>query len=226
MSEIFFSLQGEGVHAGTPSVFLRTFYCNLTCSWCDTKYTWLDQDRASPGIDYHIMSGQDIFNKIVSYPCKHLVITGGEPLRHQRRLTPILSRLRDLGFFVEVETNGTLAPITDFLNYVDCFNVSPKISNSHVDRVVRLRPDSLRAFVASHKAWFKFVIVEEADLGEVEEIISVGDIPKARVLLMPEGTELEVLRSRGQWLAEVCKERGYRFCPRLHIMLFGNQRGT
>jgi 7-carboxy-7-deazaguanine synthase len=226
VSEIFLSIQGEGVHAGTPSVFLRTFRCNLTCTWCDSKYTWLNQDRAKPGVEYTLMPVGSVVERVASFGCKHLAVTGGEPLLHQRVLAPLLKTLRGQGIFVEVETNGTIAPSAEFAQSVDCFNVSPKISNSLVQERVRARPDSLRAFVATGKAWFKFVVCDRRDVEEVEEMLLRFDIQRERVMLMPEGTDVATLLERSNWLAEVCKERELRFSTRLHILLYGNKRGT
>jgi len=226
VSEIFLSIQGEGVHSGTPSVFLRTYRCNLTCTWCDSKYTWLDQDKAKPGVEYAPMSVSAVVERVASLGCKHLVLTGGEPLLHQRVLAPLLATLRSEGFFIEVETNGTIAPSADFAESVDCFNVSPKISNSLVEESVRTRPESLRAFVRSGKAWFKFVVCDKRDIEEVESMLSRFEIPRDRVILMPEGIDAATLLDRSRWLAEVCRERGLRFSVRLHILLYGNKRGT
>ncbi|MDG6981206.1 MAG: 7-carboxy-7-deazaguanine synthase QueE [Nitrososphaerota archaeon] len=226
VSEIFLSVQGEGVYAGTPSVFLRTYYCNLTCAWCDTKYTWLDQSKAQAGIHYQQMSVREALEKLTDYGCRHLVVTGGEPILHQGLLSSLLSDLKRLGFVIEVETNGTVVPSVETVGLVDCFNVSPKISNSLVQKTVRIRRTALKAFVRSGKAWFKFVICEPNDIVEVEELISSYNLPRERVLLMPEGADAEALSERGKWLVEVCKQRGFRFTPRLHILLFGNRRGT
>lgn len=226
VSEVFLSLQGEGVHVGTPSVFLRTFRCNLTCGWCDSKYTWLNQDTARAGREYQLMTTSGLLEKVLAYGTRHLVLTGGEPLLNQRVLLPVLSDLKKRGFYVEVETNGTLAPSVEFAAAVDCFNVSPKTSNSGVDERLRTRPRVTRAFVDSKKAWFKFVIGRLEDVMEVEDLISKSSIPRELVLLMPEGTDSTALLERGRWLAELCKEKGFRFSPRLHILLFGNRRGT
>jgi organic radical activating enzyme len=171
------------------------------------------------------MSVSAVIEKIASLGCKHLVLTGGEPLLHQRVLAPLLATLRRDGFFIEVETNGTIAPSADFAGSVDCFNVSPKISNSLVEEGVRTRPDALRAFVRSGKAWFKFVVCDKGDLEEVEAMISRFVIPRDRVILMPEGIDAAKLLERSRWLVEVCKERGLRFSLRLHILLWGNRRG-
>ena len=226
VSEIFLSVQGEGIHAGTPSVFLRTYFCNLTCTWCDSKYTWQNQDKSTDGVDYRGMKTRDVLDRVLAFNCKHLVLTGGEPLLHQRLLPMILSRLKKEGLYVELETNGTIVPKAEMLELVDCFNVSPKTSNSHVDRRVRTRRMALNGLVTSGKAWFKFVVSDFGDLSEVEELISEFSIPRDRVMLMPEGTDTTLLLERGRWLVDVCKERGFRFTPRLHILLFGNKRGT
>jgi 7-carboxy-7-deazaguanine synthase len=225
VSEIFYSVQGEGVHSGTPSVFLRTYRCNLSCTWCDSKYTWLGQDKARQGVDYTPMPATALIDKIASYGCKHLVLTGGEPLLHQRALAPVLAGLKGSGFFIEVETNGTIAPSAAFEASVDCFNVSPKISNSLVEEGVRIRAKPLRAFVRSRKAWFKFVVCDKKDLAEIEGMVSEFGLQRERVILMPEGVDAATLLARSRWLVEVCKERGFRFGPRLHILLWGNQRG-
>jgi 7-carboxy-7-deazaguanine synthase len=226
VSEIFYSVQGEGVHSGTPSVFLRTYRCNLSCTWCDSKYTWLDQDKAKQGVDYTQMPASAVIDKIASYGCKHLVLTGGEPLLHQRVLAPVLAGLKGSGFFIEVETNGTIAPSAAFEASVDCFNVSPKISNSLVEAGVRIRPQSLKAFARSRKAWFKFVVCDQKDLAEIEGVVAEFGLPRERVILMPEGVDVTTLLERGRWLADVCMEKGFRFSLRLHILLFGNKRGT
>jgi 7-carboxy-7-deazaguanine synthase len=226
VSEIFLSVQGEGIYAGAPSVFLRTYRCNLTCTWCDSKYTWLDQEKSEAGVEYALMPTSVLMDKITSYGCRHLVLTGGEPLLHQRVLAPILGSLKRDGYFIEVETNGTIAPSTELSESVDCFNVSPKISNSMIDESVRIRPDSIRAFVLSEKAWFKFVVCDLKDVAEIEGMLSRFGISRERVMLMPEGIDEATLLARSRWLVDICKEKGFRFSLRLHILLYGNRRGT
>jgi len=226
VSEIFLSVQGEGLHSGTPSVFLRTYFCNLTCTWCDTKYTWLKQNESKAGMDYNFMTVGEALERIMSYGCRHLVLTGGEPLLHQEALAPLLSSLDRVDFYIEVETNGTIAPSAEVIGSVGCFNVSPKTSNSLVDESVRVRGDALKALVESRKAWFKFVVCGTQDLDEIEAMIIKHSIPRDRVFLMPEGVDAATILSRSQWLVRACMKRGLRFSPRLHILLFGNVRGT
>jgi 7-carboxy-7-deazaguanine synthase len=207
-------------------VFLRTYRCNLSCTWCDSKYTWLNQEEAKPGVEYVLMPASEVIERIEGYGCRHLVLTGGEPLLHQRALAPLLASLRASGFFIEVETNGTLAPSLEFEESVDCFNVSPKISNSLVEESARIHQGSLKAFARSQKAWFKFVVCDKMDLAEIEAMLSKFGIRRERVILMPEGTDAAATLERGKWLVDVCKERGFRLSLRLHILLFGNRRGT
>ena len=226
LSELFYSIQGEGTHAGTPSVFLRTYFCNLTCEWCDTKYTWENQANAIEALDYDTVAIDDIITRIKRFDCKHLVVTGGEPLIHQEALIPILEILKQDSYYMEIETNGTITPSPRFLGLADQFNVSPKTTNSGVPRELRLHSTALTALAASRKSWFKFVVCQPGDMGEVEEIISKFCLDRARVILMPEGSDAITLSRRSEWLVNICRMKGYRYGPRLHVILFGNQRGT
>ncbi len=226
ISEIFYSIQGEGIHAGVPAVFLRTFLCNLTCGWCDTKYTWQNQDNAIEGINYDSLTQEEIITEIKRYGSKHLVVTGGEPLIHQAELSPILEALKADSFFIEVETNASITPLPNLLTIIDQFNASPKLSNSGVLVGSRLRYNSLQALASSGKTWFKFVICNQDDLKELEEVITTFGLPRNRIILMPEGTDPETLTQRSCWIVDICKKKGFRFGPRLQITLFGDKRRT
>jgi len=177
-------------------------------------------------VDYKPMATDEVLARVKSYSIKHLVLTGGEPLLHQRLLAPVLMELKKAGWYVEVETNGTLAPSEEIVGMVDCFNVSPKTSNSLVDPRLRTRGDALESFVRTNKAWFKFVAAAPDDVVDIEALITEFRLPRDRIILMPEGTDAETLVTRSRWIAEVCKGKGFRFTPRLQILLFGNRRGT
>ena len=222
--EIFRSIQGEGVTAGTPSVFLRLATCNLACTWCDTKYTW---DWESYDYDREVVTlpTDEVEERVVSLECPHVVITGGEPLLQQKALAPLALSLKKRGFFCEVETNGTLSPEPDMVDAVSQWNVSPKLANSGNYAAHREAPSALQAFQGLPNAYFKLVVVERSDVDEVSALVERYDIPAERVLLMPEGTAPETVRTRGAWLAEVCADRGFRFSTRLHILLWGDERG-
>ena len=222
--EIFRSVQGEGVSAGTPTVFLRLATCNLACSWCDTKYTW---DWDSYDFDEQVMPMEesDLEERILGFDLPHLVITGGEPLMQQKALGPLALSLNRRGLFCEVETNGTLAPQPEMVDAVSQWNVSPKLGNSGNSRDRREVPEALRAFRDLETAYFKFVVVDPFDIDEVLSLSNKHDLPAERVVLMPEGTSAAAINDRGRWLAEACAEHGFRFSTRLHILLWGDQRG-
>ena len=222
--EIFHSIQGEGVSAGRPSVFLRLATCNLACSWCDTKYTW-DWENYDPREQIVSLDASDVRRRLESLPCRHLVVTGGEPMLQQSELAPLARSLSEEGWTIEVETNGTIAPSDVMAAAVSQWNVSPKTANSGngVDR--REVADALRAFANLPGSYFKFVVAEPDDVDEVAALVERHRLPRDRVLLMPEGTTPDVIHGRGDWVAEQCVRRGYRFTTRLHIALWGDERG-
>jgi organic radical activating enzyme len=222
--EIFRSIQGEGVSAGAPSVFLRLATCNLACIWCDTKYTWdwqhYDIKREAMGL-----SVEDVGRRVTAFGCPRLVITGGEPLLQQDELVPLAASLKRKRFFIEVETNGTIAPSKAMAAAVAQWNVSPKLANSGNRPGRREEPEALRAFARLPNAYWKFVVVERADVDEACALAKRYGVPRERVVLMPEGTTRGVLRERGAWLAQACAESGLRYSPRLHVELWGPRRG-
>ncbi len=230
IAEIFYSIQGEGELTGVPSVFVRTSGCNLRCVWCDTPYaSWVPEGR-----DWSV---DELLERVLSFsPAKHVVLTGGEPLLAQD-LPELSRRLRLLGWHVTVETAGTVAP--GALEY-DLASLSPKLSGSTPSseragtgwnarhEATRLQPEVLREWLRAGRYQLKFVVGGRAEFEEIESLLGVldMDVPKHKVLLMPEGVESVGMRSRSVEVAEWCKEVGYRFCDRLHVHLYGHTRGT
>ena len=221
IAELFYSLQGEGSLLGVPSFFIRTSGCNLRCAWCDTPYTSWDPE----GTDLTL--GQ-ILDEVRAHPAKHVVVTGGEPMIAPE-IIPLSERLRELGLHITIETAGTVfQPVA-----CDLMSISPKLANSTPagrwaaqHERLRIQPESLAKLIERYQYQLKFVIEKPADLDEVRALAAALQAPPERVILMPEGTEPELLRDRGVWLAEICKEEGFRFSPRLHVDLYGNRRGT
>ncbi len=225
ISEIFYSIQGEGILLGTPSVFVRTSGCNLRCVWCDTPYTsWTPE-----GEDRSVSS---IVEEVGRYSAaRHVVLTGGEPM-----IAPAIGELSAAlgaaGLHITIETAGTVChPVA-----CDLMSISPKLANStpwQRDRLwaerherLRLNLDVLRKLIASYTYQLKFVVTGRGDLDEIRALVAATRADPARVVLMPAGTEAEVLRERALWLVELAKQEGYRYSPRLHIELWGNRRGT
>ncbi len=229
ISEIFHSLQGEGKLLGVPSVFVRTSGCNLRCVWCDTPYaSWQPAGE--------ILPAEQIAQQVLQYNCSHVVLTGGEPMMFAD-LPTLAQQLADAGQHITVETAGTLWQEMP----MHLASISPKLKNStpwqrddgkyarnHEEKRINL--DVLRTFATSpliqERQW-KFVISSPDDLAEVESLLAdIGHISRNDVLLMPEGITPDALAEKSRWLADLCKEKNYRYAPRLHIALYGNKRGT
>lgn len=240
--EIFHSIQGEGVSMGVPSVFVRASLCNLHCQWCDTDYTWNWENTpwqherdAEPGYrkyskaDYLIeMNTAEVAEKIASFRCSNVIITGGEPLLQDEQWLAVIHELttKDPCYRFEVETNGTLVPSRQLDARINQYNVSPKLENSANPANLRLKPEALDFFAKSSKAWFKFVVSQSTDLSEIEQLIARNKLPRERVILMPEGGNNTTLDERRSWLADVCIKHGFRFSDRLHVQLWGSKRGV
>ena len=223
--EIFHSLQGEGAAIGTPSVFLRLALCNLACTWCDTKYTW-DWRHYDYNQEVMELTPEQVEQRILPYRCGHLVITGGEPMLQQEGLAVLVRSLKEEGFSFEVETNGTIAPLPQLERGVDQWNVSPKLKSSGNAPERREISSALEAFARLPHAYFKFVIVDGTELGELSGMVLRYGLPKERIMLMPEGRSPAELYEKSDWLSQRCLEEGFRFTPRLHILLWGDRRGT
>ncbi len=228
ISEIFYSLQGEGELTGVPSVFVRTSGCNLRCNWCDTPYaSWNPEGKQ--------MTGEEIMAEVAVHPAKHVVLTGGEPMIAPG-IHELAFQLQERGYHITIETAATVPPGGIAC---DLASLSPKLAHSAPDarlddawrkkhEELRWQPRVVESWIAAGNYQLKFVVGSEADLAEIEAMIRETGcaIPASKVLLMPEGTTVEALRVKAGWLGELCKARGYRYAPRLHIELYGNRRGT
>jgi organic radical activating enzyme len=205
-------------------VFLRLATCNLACSWCDTKYTW-DWQHFSFEKEVALLNPEQVQERILGFGCPHLVITGGEPLLQQDELSPVVSALNRRGFYCEVETNGTIYPTPDLVRDISQWNVSPKLQNSGNATDRRELPQVLSAFCRLPHAFFKFVVVSPGDVAEVCALRDKYGLPGERIILMPEGRTQEVIKGRSPWVSEACVKEGFRFSTRLHILLWGDERG-
>ncbi len=225
IAEIFYSLQGEGTLIGVPSVFVRTSGCNLRCVWCDTPYTsWSPEGRD--------LSIEQILQEIDSFHPTHVVVTGGEPMIAPQ-ISQLTNQLRQRGWHITIETAGTVNTTVA----CDLMSISPKLKNStpfereagrwaQQHERLRYQPGILRALIAAYPYQLKFVIADPQDILEVEQMREALEASRSQILLMPEGTSAETIRRRGLWLAEICKEHGFRFSPRLHVDLWGDKRGV
>ena len=225
IAEIFYSIQGEGLLAGVPSVFVRTSGCNLRCTWCDTPYTSWKPEGQELALD-------EILAKVSSYAPTHVVVTGGEPMLTED-IVLLTKRLREMDLHVTIETAGTVyQPVV-----CDLMSISPKLANSTPHQRdagrwaaqherLRYQPEVLRRLMAESPYQLKFVVCTPEDLDEIKKVIDQLGADRERAILMPEGTDQKTIQDRARWLADVCKTEKVRYGPRLHIDIWGNQRGV
>lgn len=240
--EIFHTIQGEGVSAGLPAIFVRGSRCNLHCRWCDTDYTWnfkgtpwTHERDGQPGFAKHRkedvtfeISAADLAARLAGFHCRRVVLTGGEPLIQEDAWIELIDRLRagDPRWVFEVETNGTRTPSAAGGARIDQFNVSPKLANSGMDAALRIVPEALEWFAGSPRAWFKFVVDGDDDIAEIRDLVARFAIPGERVLLMPKGRTAAELAQTSETVARLCLEHGWRFGDRLHVRLWDDRRGV
>jgi 7-carboxy-7-deazaguanine synthase len=225
ISEIFYSIQGEGILMGVPSVFVRTSGCNLRCTWCDTPYTSWNPDGVDVGFG-------PILANVRRHWCGHVVVTGGEPMIVPE-IVELTQKLKGLDQHITVETSGTVfKPVV-----CDLMSISPKLSNSTpydeddgrwADQHERLRyqPDVLRELISSYEYQLKFVVEDKEDIDEIRQIVAEIGADSKRILLMPQGRNRRELAEKSQEVVKMCTALGYRFCPRLHIEIWGDKRGV
>lgn len=207
--EIFYSLQGEGASAGEPAVFLRLAGCNLHCSWCDSKRAW------GGGIELRVC---EVAERLLAYPCRRYIITGGEPLLQAGELEELLALL-PASAYIEVETNGTLPPTAGLAARVNQWNVSPKLPHAGPQPTA---PTALPAFAALGTAWFKLVVQGEEDWPAIAEL----GLPQERIILMPCAEHREALLALLPTVADMALRHHVRLGNRLHIILWDQTPGV
>ena len=226
ISEIFSSLQGEGYTQGTPAIFVRLSGCNLICDaeWtCDTLEVWrkgvvMEQDVIIKRIDRLL--------ETANHDNTNIVFTGGEPLLKQNTLLPIIKHYSK-DYVIELETNGTIIP--DLLaDYVDMFNVSPKLPNSGNPESKFYNTEALDYFIDNTSASFKFVITKEEDIIDIHKYYKdfIDRIGRFRVYLMPACQSQEEYAKTAPITAELCKKYGYNFSSRLQINIYNKKTGV
>ena len=217
VNEIFYSLQGEGLLAGTPSVFIRLAGCPLRCKWCDTQYAW----GAGEGEEIPV---SEIVNKIVHWPCRYVVITGGEPMLNPQ-LPDLARAIKERNKRITIETAGI-----KFVAGLACdlMSVSPKLSNSTQsgENPVLQYISSVKQLIRRYPYQLKFVVDSPDDLPEIQEAVEqIGGVSAEKVMLMPQAKKRDELIAKSPMVAQLCTETGYCFCQRLHILLYDGAKG-
>ena len=224
INEIFYSLQGEGMLAGVPSVFIRLAGCPLRCKWCDTAYAW-DADAGSE------MSIEQLIDEISEYQGGFFVVTGGEPLANSH-IKELIGQLRKIAGHITIETAG--------IQYVggldvDLISISPNMSNSlggdrlsnrqHADIICKRQ--TLAELVQNYNCQLKFVVEQQDDILEIKQLLrDFPQIKRESVMLMPQARTQEEYMRVSKIVADLCIKNTFRFSPRLHVQFWGNMRGV
>jgi len=233
--EIFTSIQGEGPKSGMLSIFVRLSECNLFCSWCDTAYTWRwsskhnhDEGKIYSRTEWQVkMLTQELVEKIKNRGINRVIFTGGEPLLQHKALLHLLKNLRAISenMEFEFETNGTIAPPKEFLDLCSLIVVSPKLSNSGMERSVRI-VRALTSLLEVPQTVLKFVVESNQDFEEIKSLQIEFGIAAQRIWIMPRGRTTETIARTSQAIIDKVIESGYNYSSRLHLTLFGDKQGT
>ncbi|MCC9309113.1 7-carboxy-7-deazaguanine synthase QueE [Kitasatospora sp. RB6PN24] len=225
------TLQGEGPSSGALALFLRLGACNLSCPWCDTPYSW-DGKRFDLRKEITRRPVVELTEWLASSPHALVVLTGGEPLLHQRSdgWRALMAVLRHTLRRVEVETNGTLvaASVTMAVPGLT-FNVSPKLAHTGDPEQRRIVPEALEQYAGLarspwRRARFKFVATGPDDLAEIGELVDRFRIPPHAVWVMPEGTTPERTIEVARTLADAVIDRHWNLTMRQHVLLWPGER--
>ena len=239
------TIQGEGKLAGTPSLFLRLFGCNLNCQWVlpDGKKCPCDTPSAiNPGMPVSVQSVEAVAKTILENMnhLRHLVVSGGEPMLQSQSLTALFLILKKArpDIHITVETNGTIFH-QNTAQLIDLFSISPKLYSSepeegYPDALQRINIKVLQNYLDIRSEYpqkdlqFKFVFSSLIDEQEIKnDILSkLNHWTTDDILLMPLGSNEQELKISTNSTLNVALKNGWRYAPRLHIDLFGSGEGV
>lgn len=256
ISEIFYSVQGEGTFSGVPSVFVRFAGCNLCCGgkdaallkkgkakfWCDTEPVWRKGEEMTVHevaqkildvVSAHMLAppGAHALN-LLQAGRVHIVLTGGEPAMNWPFITALMDDIMNTygsGYFYEMETNGTLhhPAMRNVLNHITW---SPKLSNSGMKQTAAHKASfDYFAAACSHRAasiCVKFVINDDEDVHEAMSFARLYAIPFANIMFMPAVSKREHLAETTRRVFEYAKQCGVRACTRLHVLAWDEVTGV
>jgi 7-carboxy-7-deazaguanine synthase len=207
INEIFYSLQGEGILMGIPTIFIRTTGCNLRCIWCDTKYAYEEGEE---------MTFEEIITKTKEYPATNICLTGGEPLL-QKETPALIQRLSEEGYFICLETNGSKS--VEELPCLDSLLISLDVkcpSSGMQDKI-----DMSNIELLGPNDQLKFIIGNGEDYEYAKKVIQDQE-PNCSVIMTPAGgTEL---RELAEWVLK--DGLNVMVLPQLHKLIWGEKRGV
>lgn len=235
--EIFQAIQGEGASVGRNTIFVRLAQCNLSCTFCDSAFTWMKEDSKHERDVYDpknvvtSIKPEDVAAKILEVSngeIFHVTFTGGEPTLQQKSLISVCNALvhANPDFEFEIETNGSIEIKNELLDFLEQINFSPKLSSSGNLKNKRAYANiGIQNYI---NTCYKFVIRKdnaEDDFAEIEKFCVDYKISPKLVYMMPEGIDAGEITEGIRTLADYARENGYNVSPRLHVMVFGDKRG-
>lgn len=214
ISEIFYSIEGEGLWIGKPEIFIRLSGCNLRCKWCDTAYSWKEGKE---------MGIEEIMKKIIDYETEYVSITGGEPLLQRTELYELIKRLKSENYKVQINTNGTIYDGLIF-ELVDLISMDCKCPSSGMKSDIEVLKRTIRYF--GEKTQIKFVVSDLRDLGfaykVIAELLEVND--RFEIIFQLEWN------SKKKWkdIVESIKISSLRcrVLPQIQKIIYGVRRGV
>ncbi len=210
VAEIFFSIQGEGLLQGIPSVLVRLAGCNLNCVWCDSP----------------VQISEDIFieeliGRISKYNCKYIILTGGEPLFYDQ-IVLLTFILKKQGYHITIETNATIKkPIV-----CDLVSLSPKLIHSGNKDCNLFNSEVVNYYIKNYNYQIKFVVrAYQKDFNEVRSFLKLlNSYDPERILIMPVSKTRHDLYIAQKKIIALCLKNGYRYANRLQLQIWNNKQ--
>jgi organic radical activating enzyme len=222
------TIQGEGPCIGAPASFIRLQGCTLGCIYCDTDAVWRYGTAWSYNELYNLLEQHQLPQKL--YEGQHLVFTGGSPLLQQDKIIGFLNFF-EMTYkflpFIEIENECVIQPLPEIIALMDCWNNSPKLSNSGVPFKLRYNALAIGMVATLPNSWFKFVVDKEEDWKEIQDnFIDPGFIMKSQIILMPMAETREKLLLNRERVVEIAMKHNVRYCSREHIALWDKKIGV
>lgn len=227
VTEIFASIDGEGITSGIPAIFVRLYGCNLACKWCDSTYAWkTEYDKAKE------MSVDDIYKEVCElnyqYGITHVTITGGEPLIWDDSIA-LTKRLAKSGFYINIETNGAI----DLLNIKNSrlfsfddqiiYTMDVKCPSSGMSDKMVLN----NLAVLDHEDVVKFVVGSDEDIDFMEQVIEYNQPIKANIFVSPVFGSIDLSHIVDRMLEDNLASYDVRFQLQAHKIIWDpNKRGV